>query len=392
MSTRSKLSNDLILSVIHEIEQEKFYQDLPDQIYVTVQEICTYISKMRDQLRGDYSNLDFSELKKTCELVDDATFDECLHALVNQSNNIKVLNEKIPKPLFNIMKELWQSNQLIAFPPQGYPKSIQQFFDRTYPEYGDMENFFKENKIKPEQVQKQTSFFSKRLNMPTNDRIRFRSKIFEIIRLLPKISFTPQMNYRCQRYRKNPFDKLAFYSPNVSSVRYVQERKILPPRSTPLESLFSELKGIIENGHTCSLLKKKTFIRSTFDSTKLLQSMKFVREALEDPEILGKDGALSDFQMNSTLHVFLNLFLDDTHCNRWCNEETCRLSKRNLTIVADTGAGKTYAFIIAPPIYIAYKQLEDPNFRVTPKPNCILIYPRRDLAFDQHKTLQKLAF
>lgn len=391
MNDYSRLPDDLILSVIHEIEQEKFISDLPDRVYVTPQETVAHINKKRKQLQEDYGNLDFSELKKTCELAEDAIFDECLDALTSKSNCIVVSGQKIPKPLFKIVEKLWQDNQIIVFPSKAYPKDVKNFFDRTCPEYSDIEEFINKNyKVKPKQLRKEIDRLLDMLDTSSHNGIRFRSKIFEIIRLLPQIRYTPQINYNCQRrYRKNPFDKL-WQTPNVSSVKYVQERKSLPPRNIAITDFFSKLREIVKRGHTCPLTNEKKFIKRTCNSTKLLESIDLVEKTFEDPDVLGKDGAFSDFQKNSTLHIFLNIFIDDTNCGRWCNEETCHLSRRNLTIVADTGAGKTLAFIIAPLIYITYKHLEDPSFRVAQKPICILIYPRRDLAFDQDTTLQKI--
>lgn len=391
MNADVELPNDLVLSIIHKIEEEKLFSDLPDYIYVTPQEIVTYINKNRDQLREDYGRLNLSELCRICEVDEENTkIDTCLDALCSQLNHISVLDEKIPVPLYKILERLWRKRELVIFPPQACPETIQQFLDRTCPEFDSLSEFAKEHsRIRPEQLRKQTKSLSERLDEFSNDGIRLRSKIFEIIRLLPKIRFTPQITYYCEkRYRKNPFDKLGYQ--NVNFIKYVQERKSLPPRSITITSFFSDLRNIVKSGYTCPLRNEKMKIKDSFDSAKLLKSIELIQKAFEDPEILGKDGAFSDFQKSSTLHIFLNLFLDDTRCNKWCNETRCRLSKKNLTIVADTGAGKTLAFITAPLIYMVYKQLKDPAFRVAQKPICILIYPRRDLAFDQNVTLQRM--
>lgn len=391
MNIYSKLPEDLVLSLIHDVEQEKFIKELPDFIYVTPQEIVEHIKRKREQLREDYGMLNFSELRNICNLGDEATFDECLNVLCDYSNSIVVCGEKIPKPLFKIIEKLWRENQLLVFPPKKHPEYAQSLLDPTDPEYSVFEDFFEEYfKIKPETIRSQAISLAERIKRLSHNGIRLRSRIFEIIRLIPKIRYTPAINHDCKRYRKTPFDKIAYYTPNISSVKYVQERKSLPPRNISIRSLFSELQNTVNDGYVCPLTKEKLRIKKEFSSTALLEGVKIIQKALEDPELLGQEGALSEFQKNSIIHIFFNLFLDDSRCSRWCNESKCRLSKRNLTIVADTGAGKTLAFLIAPLIYIVYKHLEDPSFRMSQKPVCILIYPRRDLAFDQYINAKRI--
>lgn len=392
MNVYSKLPEDLVLSVIHEIEYNKIIRKLPDQIYVTLEEIMEYIKTNRNRLKEDYGTLDFSELRKICELEGEASFDKCLDALCDHSNSIAILGEKIPKPLFKIIERLWKSNQLIVFPPRRYPEYLKHFLDPTNPKYSTLKDFLEEYfEIKPDAIRSQALSLAEKIKNPSShNRIRLRSKIFEIIRLIPKIKYTPNVNHDCARYRKHPLEKIAYYTPNVSAIKYVQERKSLPPRNISITSLFDELRSIVTNGSICPRTHEKLFLKNGVSSTSLLESIEIVQKALQDPELLGPNGVFSDFQRRSTIHIFMNLFLDDSNCSRWCNESGCHLSKRNLTIVADTGAGKTYAFLIAPLIYITYKHLEDPAFRVSQKPICILIYPRRDLAFDQYTNAKKI--
>lgn len=394
MNVYTKLPEDLVLSVIHEIEYEKFIKKLPDQVYVTPQEIVKHIKSNRDRLKNDYGTMDFSQLSEICEVEKEASFDRCLDALCDYSNSIEIFGEKIPKPLFKIIERLWKNNEVIAFPPREYPKYLKQFLDPTDVKYSDLEKFMKECfKIKPDIVRSNALSLAgkiERKSLPSSSKIRLRSKIFEIIRLIPKVRYTPNINYNCAEYRKTPIDRITFYIPHVSAIKYVQERKSLPPRNISICSFFDELRKIVNDGYICPQKHEKLSLKEWVSSTLLLESIKIVQEALQSPDLLGPKGAFSGFQLESTKHIFMNLFLDDSSCNQWCNEEKCHLSKRNLTIVADTGAGKTYAFLIAPLIYIVYKHLEDPTHKVSPKPMCIMIYPRRDLAFDQYTNAKKI--
>jgi len=384
------------MSVIHEIEEDKFNRDLPDNVYVTVEEIISRIQENRDTLSEDYGNLDFSELRHICNLGETASFEQCLDTLCSCSENVSILNRKIPRPLFKIIEALWQTNQIIVFPPRSYPKKVESYLDPIKPEYSVLYKFSVERfKLKPKQIRKESELLSKRIAEPQDSltrEIRFRSKIFEIIRLFPKITFTPQINFDCgSKISKSPFQGLR--TPNVSHAKYVREKKTIPPRNIPVETLFSDLEKLVQEGYTCELDNRRLNLKKEFSPAPLLESIELIERAFQDPtatKILGIQGTFSDFQRRSAIHMFLNLFFDDAACNPWCNEETCRLSKKNLTIVADTGAGKTVGFLIAPLVYVAYRLSEDPGLIANQKPLCIFLYPRRDLASDQHKVLEKV--
>ncbi|MEM2506509.1 MAG: DEAD/DEAH box helicase [Nitrososphaeria archaeon] len=393
MSVYNRLPEDLVLSIIHEIEYEKFIKKLPDQIYVTPEEIVERIKSNRSQLKQNYGLLDFSELRKVCELDEKASFDKCLDVLCDYSNSVVILGEKIPKPLFKILENLWKNDQLIVFPPRKYPEYLKRFLDPTDVKYSIFKKFMEKYfGIKSDVIRSNALSLAEKIEKRTSshNNIRLRSKIFEIIRLIPKIRYTPNIDFNCVRYRKTPLDKIAYYSPNVSAIKYVQEIKSLSPRNISICSFFDELRNIVNNGNLCPWKNEKLSLKKEISQALLLESIKIVEEALQSPELLGFNGAFSDFQLKSTKHIFMNLFLDDSNCDQWCAEDTCHLSKRNLTIVADTGAGKTYAFLIAPLIYITYKHLENPAFKVSQKPMCIMIYPRRDLAFDQYTSAKKI--
>lgn len=393
MSVYTKLPEDLILSVIHEIEYEKIIRELPDKIYVTLEEIVEKIKNNRDQLKQDYGALDFSELRRICELEEESSFDKCLDALCDYSNSVTVLGEKIPKPLFKIIEKLWKNNQLIAFPPREYPEYLKHFLDPTDVTYSIFEKFMKEYfKMKSDEIRNNALSLAEKIERKNliHNKIRLRSKIFEIIRVIPKIRYTPSINYNSARYQKTPIERITYYAPNVSAIKYVQERKSLPPRDVNICSFFDQLREIVNNGYVCPQNHEKLSLKKGVSAALLLESIKIIQETLQSPELLGSKGAFSNFQLESTRHIFTNLFVDDSKCSQWCNEDRCYLSKRNLTIVADTGAGKTYAFLIAPLIYITYKHLEKPDLKVSQKPMCILIYPRRDLAFDQYVNAKKI--
>lgn len=366
---------------------------MPDNIYVTIEDIINFISENRDKLREDYAALDLHHFRNICNLTLYAGFDKCLDSICNYSNFIKILDEKIPKSLYRILERLWRNNQIIIFPSHDFPDSLHNFLDRTHPDHEKVIDFVEQySKSDKEKLKNLISDFQKSSKTSENKKIRIRSNIFEIIRLIPKISYTPQIpNYNCERRRRNPFRFRSYTTPNISFVKYVQERKRLPPRNITLEELFSNLKSIVNEGYICRRTNERIFAFKDFNQATLLQSLEIIKETLSEPQILGKDGRFSIFQKNSILHIFLNLFLDDSECGRWCNEKDCRLSKKNLTIVADTGAGKTFGFLIAPLIYIAFKHLENPGFRVAQKPMCLFIYPRRDLAFDQFTNFQKIS-
>lgn len=393
MSIYNRLPEDLVLSIVHEIEYEKFIKKVPDQIYVTPEEIVERIKSNLNQLKQNYGPMDFSELKKVCELDEKASFDKCLDVLCDYSNSVVILGEKIPKPLFRIIENLWKNGQLIVFPPRKYPEYLKQFLDPTEVEYSIFKKFMEEYfEVKPDVIRSNALALAEKIKKgtPPHNKIRLRSKIFEIIRLIPKIRYTPDLDYNCARYRKTPLDKIAYYSPNVSAIKYVQEIKSLSPRNISIGSFFDELRNMVNEGNLCPWKNEKLSLKKEISRALLLESIKIVQEALQSPELLGPNGAFSDFQLESTKHIFMNLFLDDSNCDQWCTADNCHLSKRNLTIVADTGAGKTYAFLIAPLIYITYKHLENPAFKVSQKPMCIMVYPRRDLAFDQYTNAKKI--
>ena len=354
---------------------------MPDDVYVTIEDIISNIKKNRQNLNEKYNHLDLTELKKICK-IDDGDFNSCLEVIVNPKNYIVIGNEKISEPLFYILEKLWKSKNILIFPPRNNTSSFTNYFDQFEFEYSYVEDFFKEQKIEDVQnkIKKSYELFSN----VQYDNIKIRSKIFEIIRLLYYFRYTPQINFNCGKYRKNPFDRLR--DPNIGFIKYVQEEKKIPPRSIDVNDFFQSIKDSINDGFECLDNGEIIKLKSSIDKNHLLYSVDILKNSCNH---LGFK-FLSKFQTNSIQHTFLNMFFDDQKCDRWCKENDCRLSKRNLTIVADTGAGKTLAFLLGPLLYIVYRQLSEPGFKVAQKPNCILIYPRRDLAFDQRTELELL--
>lgn len=372
---------DLVLSIIHEIEEDKYLRNIPDNVYVTADEIISKIKNTSLNLAEKYQHLDLTELQEICE-TENGTFSQCLELIINPKNYVIIGTEKISKPLFYILEKLWKSKKLLVFPPNNNATDVNKFFNPLEYEYELVEIFLKDQKISDikNKIEDSYNVFS----IEQYDQIKFRSKIFEIIRLIYYFRYTPQINFRCGKYRKNPFARLR--DPNIGFIKYVQEEKKIPPRSINTDDFFDSLKDIVDNGFDCLEKGDTIQVKPSINTEHLHDTLDIIRKACVQ---LGFTN-LSIFQTNSIQHNFLNLFIDDLNCDRWCKEDKCNLSQRNLTIVADTGAGKTLAFLLGPLIKIVYKHISEPGFKVSEKPICLLIYPRRDLAFDQRTGLELL--